>query len=96
MSVPEYQAVKQLLQFECHYCNKVVTIDPNDASQASTVVDMLKVQTADGKAYQFCNVECARPGLNYFKRHKLTVVNDAGTKFELQDAGIVLTDEGVE
>ena len=91
------QYVKQeelatVLQFDCHYCRKVQIIDPNSPKDAELVANMLKVQTADGKAYAFCDVECMKPGAKYFKQHPLVFTGKVEGGFERQESGIILTD----
>ena len=91
------QYVKQeeivtVLQFDCHYCRKVQIIDPNSPKDAELVANMLKVQTADGKAYAFCDVECMKPGAKYFKQNPLVFTGKVEGGFERQESGIILTD----
>lgn len=93
MPKPNYNAMITLLQFTCHYCGKVATINPNEPGDTKTVAEMLKVQTADGASYQFCNSECLRPGTKWFRDNPLEPVNEAANEFGAQPAtGIILTD----
>jgi hypothetical protein len=86
------EEIVTVLQFDCHYCRKVQIIDPNSPKDAELVANMLKVQTADGKAYAFCDVECLKPGAKYFKQNPLVFTGRVEGGFEQQKTGIILTD----
>ena len=89
----DYIAMITLLQFTCHYCKKVHTVNPNDPIQAASISGMLKVQRADGSSYAFCDHDCLRTGSRYFGSHPLTAVNEAGNQFEpVPTPEIILTD----
>jgi hypothetical protein len=82
-----------VLQFECHYCGNVKIINPNDAAEAASVKDMLKVQRADGSSFAFCDHECLRSGARYFARNPLEVADKSGQTFQpAEPSGITLTD----
>jgi hypothetical protein len=84
-----------VLQFECHFCGKVVIVNPNDPTEAAQVKDMLKVQRADGSSFAFCDHECLRSGARFFGRNPLEVAEPSGQTFQpSQPSGIILTDEG--
>ena len=89
----EYAAVVTLLKFRCHNCGTEVVIDPNNPTDAETVANWLKVQSADGKTFAFDTPRCLREGALYFKKHPLGLAPSSdGLYAPAPDSGIVLTD----
>jgi hypothetical protein len=89
-----YQAVVTLINVTCHYCGKVVQVNPNDPTQAALLASILKVQRADGSTFAFCDHECLRSGSRYFGRYPMVpVATEQGIGFA-EDSGpeIVVTD----
>lgn len=67
----QYEAVKQLIQLQCHNCHIKKVVDPTSQSSLEEVADWLKVQKSNGETFGYCSVECLQKGAHNLRPSKI-------------------------